>query len=128
MNKVITPATVPEPLSKFAHGIEIPPGARQVFVSGQVGVDRHGKLGEDIEAQIRNAFENVEAVLEAAGMGLADVVRLNTYLTDADDVGTFRAIRDELLDGILTASTLVMVSALVHPAMKVEIECVAAKA
>ncbi|WP_416899993.1 MAG: RidA family protein [Minwuia sp.] len=128
MNKVIRPGTIPEPLSKFAHAIEVPPGARQVFVSGQVGVDAHGKLGDDIETQIRNAFDNVQAVLQAADMTLSDVVRLNTYLTDANDVGVFRAIRDEIMDGVLTASTLVMISALVHPAMKVEIECVAAKA
>jgi enamine deaminase RidA (YjgF/YER057c/UK114 family) len=55
-------------------------------------------------------------------------VRLNTYLTDPADVGAFRGIRDEIMDGVLTASTLVIVAGLVHPDMKVEIECVAAKA
>lgn len=127
MNKIINPAGTAAPLSKFAPGIESSAGSRMLHVSGQVGVDADGKLGHGAEAQIRHAFANVQAVLEAAGMGWNDVVRLNSYLTDAADVPTFRAVRDEVLGGAMTASTLLMISGLVHPDMVVEIECVAAK-
>lgn len=128
MNKTINPGGAAAPLSKFAPGIESTAGSRMLHVSGQVGIDADGKIGADAETQIRLAFANVKAVLEAANMGWADVARLNTYLTDAADVATFRKVRDEVLDGVMTASTLLVISALVHPDMVVEIECVAAKA
>lgn len=128
MNRIINPGGAAAPLSKFAPGIETTADSRMLHVSGQVGIDADGKIGADAETQIRLAFANVQAVLEAADMGWADVVRLNTYLTDAGDVGTFRKVRDEVLDGAMTASTLLVISALVHPDMVVEIECVAARA
>lgn len=127
MNKIINPSGTAAPLSKFAPGIETSANSRMLHVSGQVGIDADGKLGADAEAQIRLAFANVQAVLEAADMGWNDVVRVNTYLTDAADVPMFRTVRDEVLDGAMTASTLLVISALVHPKMVVEIECVAAR-
>jgi len=128
MNKVVTPTTIKAPISKFAHAIEVPADARQVWVSGQVGTDPEGHLPKDAETQIRNAFANVRAVIQAADMDLGDIVRLNSYLTRAEDVPLFRAIRQELFGDILTASTLLVISGLVHPDMVVEIEAVAAKA
>ncbi len=82
---------------------------------------------EFTDAQIQNAFDNVFAVLREADMGPADVVRLNIYLTDAGDVAIYRRIRDDRMEGRLTASTLLVISALVDPKMKVEIEAVAAQ-
>lgn len=54
-----------------------------VYLSGQLGLDPVSmQLHEGIEAQIRQAFENLKAVAEASGGGLADAVKLNVYLTD----------------------------------------------
>jgi len=54
-----------------------------VYLSGQIGLDpANGQLVEGIEAQINRVFENLRAVAEAAGGSLADVVKLNVYLTD----------------------------------------------
>ena len=96
-------------------------------LGGQVGLGRDGDLPDDVEKQIHIAFDNVFAVLAEADMDAGDVVRLNIYLTDAGDVAAYRKIRDERMEGRLTASTLVVVSALVDPRMKVEIEAVAAE-
>lgn len=127
MHKVLEPQGHANPGSKFAPGMEVAPDSRWCFVSGQVGLDGQGNLPDDAESQIQNAFDNVFAVLREADMGPADVVRLNIYLTDAGDVATYRRIRDDRMEGRLTASTLLVISALVDPKMKVEIEAVAAR-
>jgi enamine deaminase RidA (YjgF/YER057c/UK114 family) len=59
-------------------------------------------------------------------MGPANIVKVNGYLTRREDVRAYRDIRDRMLGGVETASTLVMVSALVIPEATVEIEVVAA--
>jgi len=126
MNTPHSPADLPV-VAGFVHGMEAPAGARMLFVAGQVGWRSDGSLEQGIEAQCERAFANVFAVLASAGMAPADIVRLNTYLTDPRDVATFRAVRDRMMAGHLPASTLVVVNALVHPDMRVEVECVAAK-
>jgi 2-iminobutanoate/2-iminopropanoate deaminase len=59
-----------------------------VFVSGQTGIDpRTGALaGDDVAAQVKQALENLKAVLRAAGSSLEKVVSVNLYLTDYRDL------------------------------------------
>jgi enamine deaminase RidA (YjgF/YER057c/UK114 family) len=71
MNARHNPSTVAPPFGAYSHAIEVPPGARWLYVSGQVGVQPDGTLGADAAAQIEWAFRNLVAVLEAAGMGAA---------------------------------------------------------
>ncbi|MDF1719931.1 MAG: RidA family protein [Minwuia sp.] len=127
-NKSLTPKSIAKPGGQYSHGIEVGPDARWVYVSGQVGWSPDGKIEEGMEAQTRRAFQNVLAVLAESGMGAKDIVRLNSYITDAADVAKFRAGRDAVMGDALPASTLVVITALVHPDLKVEVEAVAAKA
>jgi len=127
-NRSIVPDTIARPGSRYSHGIEVPPNARWVHVSGQVGWSPEGVIEQGIEAQTRRAFQNVLAVLAEAGMNAGDIVRLNSYLTDAADVPLFRLGRDAVMGEAMPASTLVVVHALIHPDLKVEVEAVAAKA
>jgi 2-iminobutanoate/2-iminopropanoate deaminase len=54
-----------------------------LYVSGQVGTDEHGNyVGDDIESQTRQAFENVETVLREVGRELEDVVKVTSYVVD----------------------------------------------
>ncbi|MBM3567622.1 MAG: RidA family protein [Alphaproteobacteria bacterium] len=121
------PSTVSKPVSLFAHAIEVPPHARWLYVSGQVGVGLDGKMRDGIEAQCEQAWRNLFAIVEAAGMNKSDLVRVNSYLVDARDVAVFRTVRDRLLAPTRAASTLVVVRALASPQWLVEIEAVAAK-
>ncbi len=113
---------------KYSLGCEIPPGARVLFVAGQVGLDGNGKLASGIEAQCDQAWKNVGEVLEAAGMGYGDIVKLTTFLTDSRFVAANRVSREKVIGEPYPASTLLIVQALADPAMLVEIEVVAAKA
>jgi len=111
----------------FAHGVEVPPGARTIYVSGQVGVDKDGKTVDDeFEPQCRQAIANVEAVLGAAGMALANTVKVNVYLTRREDIPRLRDMRANHL-AVAPAVTVVLVAGLHDPAWLVEIEAVAAE-
>ena len=125
---VRNPSTIAPPQARYSHAIEIPPNARTLFVSGQVGVNPDGVLGATIEEQSEQCWRNIVAILEDAGMGIDDLVRVNSYITDARFVEGFRIGRDRVITGShIPASTLVVVSGLATPDMLVEVEAVAAK-
>lgn len=128
MLNFVNPDTLAPPPSNFSHIVDVPDGTRMAFISGQVGVDVDGNCAEDFDGQCKQVLQNVALALEAVGMEITDLVRLNAYITDAGDVGAFRDIRDAWSGGHPAASTLVVVSALAAPVWKVEIEAVAARA
>ena len=120
------PDGVAAPFSRYSHGIEAPARLRWLHVSGQVGIDAHGRLAADGRGQIEQALANMLAVLRSAGMEAGHLVKLTGYLTRREDVAAFREIRDRVLGGARPASTMVLVAGLVAPEWLVEIEAVAA--
>ncbi len=127
MMKKLNPPSIAAPLGAYAHGIEIPPGARVIHVSGQVGVRPDGRVAEGIEAQLACAWQNILAILAAANMAPADIVKVTTYLTRAEDFKIHPRIRAQYLGDARPAATAVCVSALAAPEFLCEIEAVAAK-
>jgi len=127
MLKLVNPDTLPAPASNYSHIVEVPEGARLVFLSGQVGIDTDGNCADDFAGQCNQVFANIKAALAAMEMQMSDLVRLNAYLTNAGDVWAFRDIRDSWMEGHAAASTLVMVPALAAPNWVVEIEAVASQ-
>ena len=116
---------------RYSHGTLVPAGARTVFASGQLGMDPEGEIPPGIREQAKICFENAKAILAEAGMALEeDVVRVNAFVTNPIYLAAYMEVRDSYLGGgaRLPASTLMVVSAFAHPAFKVEIEVVAAKA
>ncbi|HUC60735.1 MAG TPA: RidA family protein [Alphaproteobacteria bacterium] len=128
MLKIHNPATLAPPASRYSHAVEIPAGARLLFVAGQVGVRVDGTVAEGFEAQCEQAWQNLRQALRAGGMDFADLVRVNYYLLDRADVATSRAVRDRFIAGTPPASTLCIVKSLASAAWLFEIEAVAAKA
>ncbi len=128
MPKTHNPTTIAPPFSRYSHGIEVPPGARWLQVSGQVGVKPDGAMAQGAEGQIEAAWANVLAVLAAAGMGPGDLVKVTVFLTRAEDTPLYRQVRDRMLGGAQPASTLLIVKGLASPDFLVEIEAVAAAA
>src|SRR5437899_9912078 len=96
MPRVITPREFGKPLGMYSHGMSAAAG-EIVVVAGQVGTRRAGELaGPDVESQTKQAFANVRAVVEAAGCSMKDVIRFQTFLTSADDIGGFMKARQEI--------------------------------
>ncbi len=88
--------------------------------------------GPDVGSQTRQAFENVRAIVEAAGCTMADVVRLQTFLVSADDIPGFMKARQEAFpeyfpSGVYPPNTLLVVSGLVRPELRVEVEAMAVR-
>ena len=113
---------------KYSLGAEVPPGARVLFVSGQVGLDSRGKLHPTFEKQAIQAWKNIGQVLKSAGMGYKDIVKITSFITDGRYLMANRAARDQFITEPYPAATLLVVQGLADPAMLVEIEVVAAKA
>jgi 2-iminobutanoate/2-iminopropanoate deaminase len=122
------PPTVRPPISCYSHAALIEGPPRRLVISGQVGIAPDGSLPEDTEAQVTQAFANLRAILEANRMGLRDLVKTTTFVTDREAVRLFRAQRDRLFAEHPPASTLVIVAGLVDPRLKVEIEAEAVSA
>jgi 2-iminobutanoate/2-iminopropanoate deaminase len=113
-----------EPISHFTDAVR---AGDLLFVSGIVAVDGEGQLvgGDDVVAQVRQVFENMRAVLVAAGCGFEDVVKVTVFLTDIDDRPLINPVRQEVFGAARPASTLVEVSRLAVEGAKVEVEAVA---
>ncbi len=117
----------PAPLSAHSDAVLIPPGAAILVSSGQLGMLRDGTIPEDTEQQIEAAFDNVEAVLRAAGMTMSDVGKMTTFITDSRYRDAFRAVRAKRVGNPPPSSTRIVVTSLSMAEMKVEIEIIAAK-
>ena len=118
----------PAPLSAHSDAVLIPPGAAILVSSGMLGMRKDGTIPESTEEQVEAAFDNVEAVLRAAGMEMGDIVKMTTFITDARYRDAFRAVRAKRVGDPAPASTRVVSTSLSMPALKVEIEIIAAKA
>ena len=126
MQKALAPTTIRPPFSRYSHGIEVPPGQRLVFCSGQLGIAPDGAIPEDASAQAELCFSNIAAILAEAGMDLSSVVRINAYVTDRAHLPAYMEVRNRLFAEPYPASTLMVVSGFALPEFKVEVEVVAA--
>ena len=124
--RFLSPDTLPRPFG-YSHVVDAPAG-RIVYVSGQVPLDAAGELvgAGDFAEQARQVFVNLNAALEAAGVGWDDVVKPNFFVTDLSEIAALREIRDEYVNTAQPpASTLVQVAALFRPDVMFEADAVA---
>jgi enamine deaminase RidA (YjgF/YER057c/UK114 family) len=128
MLKRHNPPTVAPPFSRYSHGVEAPAKARWLVISGQVGVTPEGQVLDGARAQIEQAWRNLLNVLQAAGMGPHDLVKVTIFLVDRAHLQILREVRDAVLQGAAPTSTLIYVAGLASPDWLVEIEGIAAAA
>jgi enamine deaminase RidA (YjgF/YER057c/UK114 family) len=122
--------SISAPFARYAHGVEVPAGVRIAVTSGQLALLPDGTVPEGAEAQARQCLAQCAAILAEAGMGPADVIRINAFVTDRAHMTGYMNARDAWLAGIsrLPASTLVIVTGFTRPEFLVEVEVTAAKA
>jgi 2-iminobutanoate/2-iminopropanoate deaminase len=97
-----------------------------LFVSGIPGFDENGALADGFEAQFGFVVRNIKRVLDEAGAGFRDLVKVNVLLTRASDVAAMNALYAGAFGPPpYPARTTCVVQALPDPAMLIEIECIA---
>jgi 2-iminobutanoate/2-iminopropanoate deaminase len=128
MKTTRNPETVHPPLAAYSHQLEISGAERLLIVSGQVGMALDGSVPDDPIAQLELALDNLERNLEAAGMELADLVKLTIYLVGEWDGDARRAVMAERLGALRPCSTLLYISTLAAPSLRVEIDAWASRA
>lgn len=126
MTRAITPPGIRPPFARYSHAVEVPAGRRLVLVSGQLGIAADETIPDDAEAQADLCFANIAAILEGAGMTLANVVRINAFVTHRDHLASYMRSRDRHVGDPPPASTLMIVSGFAREAFKVEVEVIAA--
>ena len=120
--------TVPEPFRNiYSHAVELPVGKRLLFISGQVGVAPDGRVAEDFSTQAEQAMDNVEALLVAARMTIAEVVKLTYYVTNSQNLATLGEIRRRRWSSRTPpAVTALIIAGLARSEYLIEIEAIAA--
>jgi len=109
----------PEPVSHYCH---VTKAGNLIWVSGTVGIGSDGTIPNDVAEQFELAIANMDACLKAVGASAEHIVKVTVYLTNVADRQKINPIRQRYFGEHRPASTLVEVSALVLPALKVEIE------
>lgn len=126
--RVISNAKLPAPMrgGAFSSGVEAPAG-RTIYVSGQVSMDAEGNVvGEgDIKRQTETVLECVKTVVEEAGGGMDDIVKVSAFVTDMGLYDEIHEVRRRYFEEPYPASSMVEVSALIDPRLLIEIEAVA---
>lgn len=113
--------------SHLLRSVEIPPNSRILFISGQTATDEKGNTPADAETQADIVYSRVVQTLKDAGMDVTDVVKTNLYMTSPADIGAIYKAGKKWFGDHAQAGTLVYISALARPEVKLELEAVAAK-
>ena len=113
----------------FSQAVGVSNTAQVLLCSGQtaIGDDGSPPTTSDMAKQMELALSNLTTVLDAAGMSMADVVKLTVYTTDVDELLASYGTATQFLGDNLPAMTLIGVTRLAFPELKVEIEATAAK-
>ncbi len=128
--KIINPDTLGKPLGQYSQLTRVK-ASEFVFIAGQVGVDKDGKVAGDFDAQCAQTFANIAAALQSVGAGWGNIVQLTTYMVHSQDIPKFMAYRlrefpKMFANGAYPPNTLLMIDRLVQEPLLIEVQAVAA--
>lgn len=120
--QTVSAKNAPAAVGPYVHAVK---AGETLYTSGQLGlIPQTGTLPEGIEAQTKQALENLKAVVEASGLTLAHVVKTTVFLADMNDFATVNKIYAEYFTGEAPARSCVQVAKLPKDGL-VEIEAIA---
>ncbi|HXC09412.1 MAG TPA: RidA family protein [Steroidobacteraceae bacterium] len=122
---IINASSAPQPAGGYSQALEIVGAQRLLFISGQIPEGVAGGIPPDFPAQARLAWRNVLAQLEAAGMSMANLVKVTVFLSSREFAIPNREIRREVLGSHSPALT-VIIAGIFDDRWLLEIEAVAA--
>ncbi len=121
---IVSTDTAPAAIGVYSQAVRV---GNTLWVSGQIPLDpKTGQLVAGIEAQVRQAFANLKAIVTAAGATLDQVVKVNVYLTDLAHFQLVNQVMAEMFQAPYPARAAVGVAALPRGA-EVEVECIVAQ-
>lgn len=111
------------PVSHYTDAVQF---GNMLFISGMVSVDSDGKVLHkgDVVGQTRKIFENMKLLLETAGAGFKDVLKVTLFMRNIEDRPKVNPVRQEFFGSTRPASTLVEINKLIDPDLLIEIEAV----
>lgn len=123
MPSFFNPHPVHKPAGTYSHVAEHAwPGGRRLVISGQIGVKPDGTVVEGLEAQMERAWDNLLAIVAAAGMRVENIVKVTTFVVPKGSIAAARAVRERKLQGHRPASTYLEVAGLASPDFLFEVE------
>jgi reactive intermediate/imine deaminase len=126
VKEIIRPKNFPEPKAPFSYGILTEP-QKVLFIAGQTPINEKGQIVgiNDFEAQAKQVFENMKAVVEAAGGSFANIVKVTIYITDVKHRQALDRVRSAYYGATPPTSTLVVVAGLAQTEYLLEVESIA---
>ncbi len=115
MKTIISTPHAPAAIGTYSQAVKVD---QTVYLSGQIGLDPNSmQLVDGIEAQIHQVFRNLSAVCEASGGSLADIVKLNIFLTDLGNFAKVNEIMSQYFQQPYPARAAVGVASLPRDAL-----------
>ncbi|WP_019227535.1 RidA family protein [Sedimentibacter sp. B4] len=124
MKKIIFTEEAPAAIGPYSQAIEV---NGMVYTSGQLPIDyKTGLMSDDVEVQTEQSLKNVFAILKAAGVDPANVIKTTVFIKDMNDFPRINKVYEAFFQGDFPARSCVEVARLPKDAL-VEIEVVACK-
>jgi enamine deaminase RidA (YjgF/YER057c/UK114 family) len=128
--KILNPDSLGKPLGQYSQITRVK-ASEFLFLAGQVGADRDGKVAADFDAQCAQTFANIGAALQSQGAGFANIVEFTTYLVHSQDIPKFMVYRTRefpklFAGGAYPPNTLLMIDRLVKEELLIEVSAIAA--
>ena len=122
----ISPQSIHKPFGNYSHGI-LNSTTGLLVTSGQLGITLDGSIPTSFSEQTEICFSNIFAIIKEAKLNLEDILRLNTFLTNRQNLDEYMKIRDRFFSNLSVkpASTVVIVSGFTKEDFLVEIEATA---
>ncbi|MBI4692886.1 MAG: RidA family protein [Gammaproteobacteria bacterium] len=127
MNTPLVPPSIAAPNNEaYSHAVLVPAGSRLLHIAGQIGTRLDGTIPERFDEQADIVWTNLFAILAAAGMEPASLVKVNAFIVGPEHIPAYVAARRRHLGELKPASTALCVPRLVRPQWLIEIDAVAA--
>jgi enamine deaminase RidA (YjgF/YER057c/UK114 family) len=128
--KILNPDALGKPLGQYSQMTRVKT-SEFLFIAGQVGVSKDGKVADGFDAQCAQTFANIEAALKSQGAGWGNVVEFTTYLVHSQDIPKFMTYRlrefpKMFANGAYPPNTLLMIDRLVQEPLLIEVSVIAA--
>ena len=128
--QMLNPDALGKPLGPYSHIARVK-ASEFLFIAGQVGANREGKVAGDFDAQCAQLFSNIGAALTSQGASFANIVQTTTYLVHSRDIPKLMQYRAREFpqlfpDGMYPPNTLVIINRLVREEFLIEVSAVAA--